>query len=130
MKNTFKQSIYVFIIVIYLPLYSCTTNNKLIRFETGDSYLIITSTHIEKVLLEKDAVDKKYARVLFTNQGQKLISKFTGDNLNKKLSIIVDSKTLLKNITIREKLSTKFIDFSFDSDQKAEEFVFSFQGKI
>ncbi len=119
-----------FVFIFFLFLLSCATDKELIRFEFEAEFLVFTNKHISGVSLEDDAAGKKYVNVTFTNKGQELVSEFTQNNLNKTMSIISNSKVLMKDIRIRDKITSKSIAFSFDSDQDAKSFTTMIEGEL
>jgi len=126
--NLLLKLIYSFVFLAILC--SCVAHKELMRFESSDNVLVFTNKHISAVSLESDAVGKKYALITFSADGQKLVSEFTGNNINNSMSIFSNNEVLMENIVIRDKLNSKSIPFSFGSDEKANKFVNMVQGEL
>ena len=126
--NLLLKLIYSFVFLAILC--SCVAHKELMRFESADNVLVFTNKHISAVSLESDAVGKKYALITFSTDGQKLVSEFTGNNINNSMSIFSNNEVLMENIVIRDKLNSKSIPFSFGSDKKANKFVNMVQGEL
>ena len=118
------------VLVTAIGIFGCASQKELVRFTTEGDFLVLTKSHITGVTLENDAAGKLFANMQFSKDGQKKISEFTGNNLNSKLSIISNSKVLIKDIKIRDKITSKSMMFSFGSDKEAKEFVTMVAGEI
>ena len=123
MINIGTMSRFVLFLVILLFLFGCQTQEVLFRFEGEKSSVVLIKKHILTVLLESDAADKKFANVLLSDRGQDIVSIFTKNNLNKKISIISNNVPLIKDVIVRDIMKNRSIRFSFSTDKDAIDFV-------
>jgi len=123
MKCLDSQLRLLFLFALLIPVLSCTSNPELIRFESNGNSIIFTKKDIARVSLENDAAGKIFANLVLSNRGQQSLSTFTNKNINNTLTVISNNHVLMKDISIRDKITAKSIPFAFDSDQAAKDFV-------
>ena len=66
--------LHLLIIVLILLLLSCANQKTLVLFESSKNSMSITEESIESVSLENDALGKKYANIVLTEQGRECSS--------------------------------------------------------
>ncbi|PCH60533.1 MAG: hypothetical protein COC05_04190 [Gammaproteobacteria bacterium] len=121
MKIVAQSTLILVLFAIFLL--SCVNQKELIRFESGNSYVILTARDITSAYIESDAAGKKLAKVVLSDSGQRLVSEFTDKNLNNTMSVIIQKKVVIKDLIIRDKITLKTIFISFESSEEIQEFV-------
>ncbi len=121
MKNVLH---YVFILLsIIALLIACSAKDSSLKLHADGNSAILDKKSIETAYIVSNVNGKKVVFIKLKESGVSILSEFTKNNLNKKLTMAYGNKEIFESLTIRHVMTTSELFVSFDDRTEANEFV-------